>query len=176
MTIRLIFLFISLFSFTWTLSQDNTQLAKKEQKFAFKIFEGEPSAEALNIPDRDTAKEGSSMDGDRAYLMKQQDAGIGYLLSTRAKGRYDYFDYIVAYAPDLSVLGLTVLVYRSAHGAAICQKGWLGQFEGYAGEELTLGKEIDAVAGATISATSMVKDMKRTHQLMIRLKEEGIIH
>jgi hypothetical protein len=172
---RLIILFISLFSFNWALSQDLTQLTKKEQKFAYRIFEGEPGAEALIIPDRDTAYEGFSMDGDRLYLMKQQDVGIGYLLSTMAKGRFDYFDYIVAYAPDLSVLGLSILVYRSDHGAAICQKGWLGQFEGYTGEDLKLGKEIDAVAGATISATSMVKDMKRTHQLMISLKEEGII-
>ena len=99
----------------------------------------------------------------------------GYLLSTRALGRYDYFDYLLAFAPDFSVLGITITVYRSSHGAAICQKKWLSQFEAYAGEELTLGKEIDAVAGATISATSMVKDIKRCYHLMITLTEEGII-
>lgn len=160
---KLIFLIAAMFSFTWTLSQDNDLLTKKEQKFASRIFESELYAEKLNTP-------------DRVYLMTNQDILAGYLLMTSAKGRYDYFDYIVAYAPDLSVLGLSILVYRSSHGAAICQKGWLGQFEGYAGEELTLGKDIDAVAGATISATSIVKDMKRTHQLMIDLKEEGVIH
>ena len=160
---RLIFLIAAMFSFTWTLSQDHDLLTKKEQKFASRIFEGETSAERLDAP-------------ERVYLVKKQDAILGYLLTTSSKGRYDYFDYVVAYAPDFSVLGLSILVYRSSHGAAICQKGWLRQFEGYAGEELTLGKEIDAVAGATISATSIVMDMKRTHQLMIDLKEEGIIH
>jgi Na+-translocating ferredoxin:NAD+ oxidoreductase RnfG subunit len=162
MNIRLIFLFAAMFCFTWALSQDPNPLSKKEQKFASRIFEGEPLAERLNIP-------------DRVYLMKKQDTVLGYLLSTSAKGRYDYFDYTVAYATDFSVMGLSILVYRSSHGAAICQKGWLRQFEGYAGEEMTLGKEIDAVAGATLSATSLVKDMKRVHQRMILLKEEGII-
>lgn len=160
---RLIFLFATMFSFTWVLSQDHDLLTKKEQKFASRIFEGEPSAERLDTP-------------DRVYLVKKQDAILGYLLTTSSKGRYDYFDYVVAYTPDFSVLGLSILIYRSSHGAAICQKGWLRQFEGYAGEELRLGKEIDAVAGATISATSLLKDLERAHQLMISLKEQGIIN
>lgn len=162
MKVRIIFLFVAMFSFTCALAQDQDLLTKKEQKFAARIFKGEPLAERLNHP-------------DRVYVMKQQDSVLGYVMSTSAKGRYDYFDYAVAYAPDLSVLGLSILVYRSSQGAAICQKGWLSQFEGYAGEELRLGKEIDAVAGATISATSLVRDMKRAHQRMILLKEEGII-
>jgi len=115
------------------------------------------------------------MAGDRAFLLRHEDLVPGYLLSTRAMGRFEYFDYLLAFAPDFSVLGLTITVYRSSHGAAICQKKWLSQFEDYAGEELILGKEIDAVAGATISATALVKDMQRCYQLMISLKEEGII-
>jgi Na+-translocating ferredoxin:NAD+ oxidoreductase RnfG subunit len=159
---RLLILFTALFSLTSFLSQDQDPLTKKEQKFISRIFEGEPFAERLSIP-------------DRIYLMKEQDVVVGYLLTSSAKGRYDYFDYTVAYAPDYSVLGLSILVYRSSHGAAICQKGWLSQFEGYAGEELTLGKDIDAVAGATISATSLIMDLERAHQYMIQLKEEGLI-
>ena len=139
------------------------------------IFQEAWTAEAIVIPDQDSVRTGSLLEGDWVYLIKQQDLVLGYLLSTRAKGRFDYFDYLLAYAPDLSVKGLTVTVYRSLHGAAICQKRWLSQFEGYAGEELTLEKEIDAVAGATISATSMVKDMKRCYQIMINLKEGGMI-
>ena len=57
-------------------------------------------------------------------LLRQQDLVLGYLLSTRAKGRYEYFDYLLAYAPGFSAL---------------------------------------------------VKDMKRCYQLMISLKEEGLI-
>jgi Na+-translocating ferredoxin:NAD+ oxidoreductase RnfG subunit len=172
---RLLFVLFSVFSFSWASSQDHNLLTKKEAKFVSGIFQEGSTAEALMLPDQNTALTGSLPNGDRVYLLRQQDLMLGYLLSTRAKGRYEYFDYLLAYAPDFSVLGLTITVYRSSHGAAICQKKWLSQFEAYAGEELTLGKEIDAVAGATISATALVKDMKRCYQLMIRLKEEGLI-
>jgi len=173
----LIYVFIYLCSFSWALSQgqDPDQLSKKEQKFANKIFEGEPDAELLLIPDRDSANGGLYMKGDRLFLLKRQNIHLGYLLTTKALGRYEYFDYMIAYAPDLSVMGLKILNYRSSHGAAICQKAWLGQFEGYSGQKLTLGKDIDAIAGATISAGSMVKDMTRCYQLMFSMKEEGII-
>jgi Na+-translocating ferredoxin:NAD+ oxidoreductase RnfG subunit len=127
------------------------------------------------ITDQNTEITVSLQDGDRAFLLRHQDLVVGYLLSTRAMGRYEYFDYLLAFAPDFTVQGLTVTVYRSTHGAAICQKKWLSQFEAYAGEELTLGKDIDAVAGATISATALVKDMKRCYKLMISLKEEDYI-
>ncbi|NOR34092.1 MAG: hypothetical protein GQ579_05375 [Bacteroidales bacterium] len=176
MPMRLISIIVFLSSFSWVLSQEHKPLSKKEVKFVNSIFQESSTAEAILLPDQDNAFAESLMAGDRLYLLKQQDVVLGYLLSTRAMGRYDYFDYLLAYAPDFSVLGLTIVVYRSSHGAAICQKKWLSQFESYAGEELTLGKEIDAVAGATISATSMVRDTKRCYQLMISLKEEGLIN
>jgi Na+-translocating ferredoxin:NAD+ oxidoreductase RnfG subunit len=139
------------------------------------MFGEDWTAEATLLPEQNSVNAVPFLDGDRIYLLRQQDIVLGYLLSTRAMGRYDYFDYLLAFAPDFSVLGITITVYRSSHGAAICQKKWLSQFEAYGGEELTLGKDIDAVAGATISATAMVKDMKRCYQLMISLKEEDFI-
>jgi Na+-translocating ferredoxin:NAD+ oxidoreductase RnfG subunit len=172
---RLLFVLFCVFSFSWVLAQDHNHLTKKEAKFVSKIFQEGSSAEALMITDQNTEITESLQDGDRAFLLRHQDLVLGYLLSTRAMGRFEYFDYLLAFAPDFSVLGLTVTVYRSSHGAAICQKKWLSQFEAYAGEELTLGKEIDAVTGATISATALVNDMKRCYQLMISLKEEDFI-
>ena len=163
---RLLFVLFSVFSFSLALSQDHNLLTKKETKFVSGIFQEGSSATEITE---------SLQDGDRAFLLRHQDIVVGYLLSTRAMGRFEYFDYLLAFAPDYTVLGLTITVYRSSHGAAICQKKWLSQFEAYAGEELTLGKDIDAVAGATISATALVRDMKRCYQLMISLKEEGII-
>jgi len=172
---RYISLIFCLVSFSWALSQDHNLLTKKESKFVSGIFQEGSSAEALMITDQNTEITEFLLDGDRAFLLRHQDLVLGYLLSTRAMGRFEYFDYLLAFAPDFSVQGLTITVYRSSHGAAICQKKWLSQFEAYAGEELTLGKEIDAVAGATISATALVEDMKRCYQLMISLKEEGFI-
>ena len=172
---KFVSLIFFLVNFTWVFSQTHVDLTKKEQKFVNLMFQEGLIAEAVVLTDRDLALSRFLREGDRFFLLRQEDVVHGYLLSTRAMGRYDYFDYLLAYVPDLSVRGLTITVYRSSHGAAICQKKWLSQFEAYAGEELTLGKEIDAVSGATISATSLVKDIKRCYQFMIALKDEGII-
>ena len=103
---------------------------------------------------------------DCLYIIKIAGEIKGYLFSTRAKGRFDYFDYSIIYAGDLSVLEVFVTVYRSTHGAAICQKKWLSQFKGYRGDPLKLGSDIDAVSGGTLSATSLVSDIQRCHLFM----------
>lgn len=173
---RYISIIICLINFSGAFSQDHKVLTKKEQKFVKGLFQEGLTAESIAwAKAKDPALAESLREGDNFYLLKQEDLVLGYLLSTRALGRYDYFDYLLAFAPDLSVQGLTITVYRSSHGAAICQKKWLSQFEAYGGEEISLGKEIDAVAGATISATSLVKDIQRCYRLATILKEEGII-
>lgn len=174
--LRNLSLVILLSSFSWAFSQDSQFLSKKESKFVKGLFPEGWSEEALIIPEQQTELSGLLLEGDRVFAIKQKDLVLGFLLSTRAIGRYDYFDYLLAYKPDISVLGLTVTVYRSTHGAAICQKKWLSQFEAYAGEELSYGKDIDALAGATISATALVKDVQRCHMIMVKLREEGLIH
>ena len=107
--------------------------------------------------------------GDCIYRITANEKLQGYLLSTNAKGRFDYFDYSVIFSENMTVQKVIVTVYRSTHGAAICQKNWLSQFEGYTGGVLELGSDIDAVSGGTISATSMVKDIQRCHLLISSL-------
>jgi hypothetical protein len=108
--------------------------------------------------------------GDCIFRITSQEEIQGYLLSTSAKGRFDHFDYSVIFSEDKAVLQVIVTVYRSSQGAAICQKNWLSQFEGYKGGGLELGSDIDAVSGGTISATSMVKDIQRCHLLISSLE------
>lgn len=124
---------------------------------AFLKDEGNPSANEYLNP------------GDCIYRILANEELQGYLLSTNAKGRFDHFDYSVIFSKNKTVQKVIVTVYRSTHGAAICQKNWLSQFEGYAGGALELGADIDAVSGGTISATSMVKDIERCHLLISSL-------
>ena len=88
-----------------------------------------------------------------------KDELIGYTVMTAAKGRYDYFDYLVIYDPGLVILNIQVFEYRSDHGYEICNKKWLNQFEGKRGCDLNYGKEIDAISGATYSAFSITEDL-----------------
>lgn len=170
-----IFIFIfSFLSFPEAGDQEPLHLSKKERKFVESIFPAETNVTVLDLDAKNLEDYEDYRAGDRVFLLGQQDQPVGYLLSTRAMGRYEYFDYLVAFDPEFIVQEVMVTTYRSSHGAAICQKKWLRQFAGYSGEELSLGKDIDSVSGATISAGSMVKDMGRCHSLMQSLRELGI--
>lgn len=157
-------------------AQNPHTLSKKEMKEASKIFEGELLVNEVIIADFSTSTGEMLREGDLLFEIIDDKKNRGYVLSTEAKGRYDYFDYSVYYSENLHVKGLIVTIYRSNHGAAICQRKWLSQFKGYDGEELRLGKEIDAISGATFSAESMVEDIQRCFALMKGLKDDGIIH
>jgi hypothetical protein len=156
-------------------AQDPVLMNKKERKFIESAFPGEVRVSEVDLGSPDSTDLGAYRPGDRVLLIGQQDDPRGYLLSTSAMGRYEPFDYLIAFAPEFDVLDVIVTSYRSSHGAAICQKKWLRQFAGYSGEELRLGKEINSISGATISAGSMVKDMGRCHRLMQSLRKKGLI-
>jgi len=174
---KMIFIVIwVLFTCTPTFAQEACSMGKKEKKEVLKLFGDKQSVEPILItPERESFSK-LIREGDCIYGLLQDGKIVGYLLSTQAKGRFDYFDYSIFYSEDLTVLGLMVTVYRSTHGAGICQKKWLHQFVGYNGGKLTVGREIDAISGATFSTSSMVDDIQRCQQLMVRVKEEQLIN
>jgi Na+-translocating ferredoxin:NAD+ oxidoreductase RnfG subunit len=139
---------------------------KRVVKEVTKLFSEESILQEIPIPSEVQAVNDLMREGDQPYAIKSSEGILGYVFSTSAKGRYDYFDYSIIYSKDLSVMVVLVTTYRSSHGAGICSKGWLKQFKGYQGEEISLGKDIDSISGATLSATSMVEDMKRCYLLM----------
>ncbi len=162
--------------FSNVMAQDPHTLSKKEMKELSRVFEGELMVSEVILADFSTSTGQMLREGDLLFKISEEKENRGYVLSTEAKGRYDYFDYSIYFSEDLVVKGLIVTVYRSTHGAAICQKKWLSQFIGYDGGELNLGKEIDAISGATFSAESIVMDIQRCFALMTGLKDEGMIH
>lgn len=83
----------------------------------------------------------------------------GYVIATSARGRHEYFDYLVIYDTALIIQKIRVFEYRSDHGYEICNKKWLKQFEGKPGCGLQYGKDIDGISGATYSASSLTRDV-----------------
>jgi hypothetical protein len=81
----------------------------------------------------------------------------GILYVGSAKGRYDWFDFIVVFSLELLIEKVEIIVYREDHGVEIMNKSWLAQFNGTTGCGLEYGKDIDAVSGATLSAGSLTK-------------------
>ena len=163
-------------SFSMLIAQDKHTLSKKEMKELSRVFGEELMVSEVILANCSNSSRHLVREGDLLFSISEENENRGYVLSTEAKGRYDYFNYSVYYSEELVVKGLIVTVYRSSHGAAICQKKWLSQFNGYDGKELKLGKEIDAISGATFSAESLVEDIQRCFALMTGLRDEGTIH
>ena len=97
-------------------------------------------------------------------------AGYAYLSS--AKGRYDYFDYMVIYNLQLEIEHIKVLVYRSDYGGEIQAKSWLKQLTGKkAGTSLHIGSDVQAISGATISSRSIIEDINQKGEVIRLLTE-----
>lgn len=84
-----------------------------------------------------------------------------YLVISSSKGRLERFEYMVVYSKSIEILKIKVINYPSTHGTEITSKRWLKQFVGNSGEKLSYGKDIQAISGATFSASSMTSDIPK---------------
>jgi Na+-translocating ferredoxin:NAD+ oxidoreductase RnfG subunit len=73
---------------------------------------------------------------------------------------FEYFDYFVFYDKTCTVKLVKVFNYQATKGQEITARNWLKQFEGYnASGDLSVGKQIDGISGATISALAITNDI-----------------
>ncbi|HOI87889.1 MAG TPA: FMN-binding protein [Lentimicrobium sp.] len=98
-------------------------------------------------------------------------AYIGRVLTCRAEGcsirndkgsesASEFFDYFILYDSDASVLSVQVYNYEATHGHEITVRKWLKQFVDFDGtSKLIVGKNVDAIAGATISVHGITDDI-----------------
>lgn len=86
------------------------------------------------------------------------------------EGNSEYFDYLILFDKSLTVQLVKVFNYQATHGHEITAKGWLKQFIGFDGnEELMVGKDIDAVSGATISVNAITYDISQKSELLKKI-------
>ncbi|HKK81687.1 MAG TPA: FMN-binding protein [Prolixibacteraceae bacterium] len=95
----------------------------------------------------------------KLYKLLSDNNDLGYIVFTQSKGRTEYFQYMVLYNEKLHVQKVKILQYNSSYGTAVASKRWLRQFEGNNGETLDYGSNINAISGATYSATSITNDV-----------------
>ncbi len=101
---------------------------------------------------------------------------MGYLYVGEAPSMKRKFDYIVMFNTDFSIKKSKVLIYREEHGKQIGSQRWLKQFIGLSlGDMLTYGDNIDAISGATISASNMTKAVGDVLKSIQILKEKEAI-
>jgi hypothetical protein len=84
----------------------------------------------------------------------------------------DYLDYIVLFDNSKIVQYVKIIKFNSSHGEGVTSTGWLKQFKGYrAGKMLTVGKEIDAISGATISTNKLTFDIQQKTRILGKIVE-----
>jgi hypothetical protein len=72
----------------------------------------------------------------------------------------------------MKIRTIRVYNYEATHGQEITVKGWLNQFLGYDGTaNLRVGKEVDAIAGATISVFGLIADVQEKTSLLKNFKD-----
>lgn len=88
----------------------------------------------------------------------------------------EYFDYFILFDNDCSVEQVTVFNYAATHGQEISTKGWLKQFAGYNGTDtLEVGKNVDAISGATISVYGITLDVQMKTEILKDLKSLDLL-
>lgn len=113
---------------------------------------------------------------NQLFRLKNNGILMGYMYLDEAPGKFDKFDYMVIFNPDLSVLASKVLIYREDYGGEIASKRWLKQFIGKKdGKKMEFGKDIQGISGATISVRSFSIGIKKLSLNMQELKKSGII-
>ena len=86
------------------------------------------------------------------------------------------FDFIVLFDSKFTIKKTKVLIYREDYGQQIGSQRWLKQFIGLVPEDTPIyGEDIDAIAGATISASNMTREIGHVLRSMAFLKKKKVI-
>jgi len=115
-----------------------------------------------------------NIDRKKVYKVTTNSNSTFLCILSKAKGRFDYFEYVVIIDKDLNIINTKILVYNSSHGYEICNKRWLKQFNGSV-KVFNYGKNIDAVSGATYSGESITTDINTINQIAKHLKDKALI-
>lgn len=96
--------------------------------------------------------------------------GCSISLDVETYGDSEYFDYFIMFDSLITVQQVRVFNYQATHGQEVSAKGWLRQFNGYdASTVLKVGKDIDAISGATISVYGITRDVQEKTRLLARI-------
>ncbi len=82
----------------------------------------------------------------------------------------EYFDYFILFDQKKSVKMVKVFNYQATHGHEVSTPAWLKQFSGYNGSTaLKVGKNIDAISGATISVNGITSDIEDKTKILTQV-------
>ncbi|MCT4698968.1 FMN-binding protein [Tenacibaculum haliotis] len=154
--ILLLFLFIvtSLGLLSFSIPKKLKKKVDKEIKKTFNVEDF--SLSKIIVPKAINNKLKSKISEENLFKITIEDNVLGYVFIDKAPSKTDEFDYLVLLDKQLIVIKTKVLIYREDYGGEIGSKRWLKQFIGKTSKDtLKYEKDIMAISGATISASSM---------------------
>lgn len=96
------------------------------------------------------------------YKVRKDDEIIGYAILDNVYGKLQPITVLAVFDKKGVIVGSYIIKYREQHGKQVTNETWLKQFEGKKVEsDFLLGKDIDGISGATISARAVSLGMKR---------------
>ena len=114
---------------------------------------------------------GTSAGSGKTVVSEIRDASnlLGYMVETQVRGRSGPFRIAVLLDDRLVVKRATVVSYPWSHGRGVGRRSFARQFEGKGPEDaIEIGKDIDAVTGATISCRAMAEGVRQAVTFLAR--------
>jgi Na+-translocating ferredoxin:NAD+ oxidoreductase RnfG subunit len=106
----------------------------------------------------------------------KDDSGLlGYCVESKVVSRSGPFRIRVLLDKRLHVKQATVISYSWDRGRDVCKRTFTAQFDGKGPEDpIQLGKDIDAITGATISCRVMAEGVRDTIKLLKLVKQKHL--
>lgn len=112
-------------------------------------------------------QEGQKLNGVTTYYsVLTNDSISGYLVLSKSTGLYEKFDFMVYTTSDFETEFIKILRYPTSYGVQVTSKKWLSQFIGNKGNVLKYGQDIQAISGATKSASHLTRDIPKVVRLL----------
>lgn len=75
---------------------------------------------------------------------------------------FEFFEYYMLIDTSKQVIWVKIYNYQATRGHEVMSRGWLNQFKGLdPGESIIFGKDIEAISGATVSASAITEDIQQ---------------
>jgi thiamine biosynthesis lipoprotein len=101
------------------------------------------------------------------WIGNKDEKSVGYAVPLNVVGKEQPITFMVAVSPEGKVLGVDVLIYRESQGSEIRAKRFMQQFvDKTIAAPLKLGRDIDAISGATLSSRSTAYAVKKALALV----------
>jgi Na+-translocating ferredoxin:NAD+ oxidoreductase RnfG subunit len=108
---------------------------------------------------------------NKIWQVREGDKALGYVIIDKVLGRHEFITYAVALDTQGHVQGIEVIEYLESYGHQIRNEKWRAQFaDKKQGDPLKLTKDIQNIAGATLSCKHITEGVRR----IVALYEFGL--